>query len=124
MQQPLCSNTDDGACPNFALNGIEVCLVHAPIARDSSGFTIDIGYRPGGIGTAVPPPDFEQVLVGLQAEFREAFELARRAAHLAGDPVAAVEDHDSPAGSASWTAKPPPARRHGWLAAALNQVFR
>ncbi|WP_409186698.1 hypothetical protein F9C11_21655 [Amycolatopsis sp. VS8301801F10] len=56
MKQPLCSNTNDGECPNFALNGIEVCLQHAPIARDNFGFTIDIGYRPGGIGIPSPPP--------------------------------------------------------------------
>ncbi|GAB3376358.1 hypothetical protein [Amycolatopsis echigonensis] len=98
MKQPLCSNTSDGECPNFALNGIESCLVHAPIARDNFGFTIDIGYRPG------------HVVIDEYAEI----------AKLLAEPD---EPNPPVLPSMAWTAPPPLARRRGWLSA-LAGVFR
>ncbi|SFO60204.1 hypothetical protein [Amycolatopsis rubida] len=87
MQQPLCANTDDGPCPNFALNGIEVCLVHTPIAQDSSGFTVDIGYRPGGLAPAPTPLQmFATALVGFQQAVQSATEAVRQFDAVAAPP--------------------------------------
>ncbi|UKD55130.1 hypothetical protein L3Q65_46010 [Amycolatopsis sp. FU40] len=101
-RQPLCSNTSDGPCPCFALNGTSNCLQHT----EETGLydPVDIGYRPGGIGTPGPPPPVDQD--ALTAAVREYF---------AQQPTISS--------TSDWAGPPPPVRRRGWFAG-LAAVFR
>ncbi|ATY11583.1 hypothetical protein CU254_14780 [Amycolatopsis sp. AA4] len=77
MQQPLCSNRDDGECPNFALNGTPNCLQHT----EETGLwdPVDIGYRPGGLASVPTPLQmFATALRGFEQSLRSATEAVRQ----------------------------------------------
>lgn len=99
MKQPLCSNTDDGECPSFALNGTSNCLQHT----EETGLydPVDIGYRPGGLEATGPP----LLLLALAAT--QAVGFARETERVIGESLRKLGEQVQVAGFTGTVAEEP-----------------